>query len=195
MYRQPCGREPDGLDLRDPRDVTRVRRPLARRPGAVHERASLLVAPRLVVATARPITKGRHETGAAGKPGHSARSDRAVRVRAAFRPGGAATTFTGSIAPIATFPMTPIVRMKATSDLHPPARFRANRWNTMRQATAVTFYSPTVTRRIRDRRLRDRRKWPEIYARPCRSLRTVRAAPQPHMPCTPPPGGVDAEQR
>jgi hypothetical protein len=28
-----------------------------------------------------------------------------------------------------------------------------------------------------------------------RSARTVRAAPSPHMPCTPPPGGVDAEHR
>ena len=27
-----------------------------------------------------------------------------------------------------------------------------------------------------------------------RSCSAVRAAPSPHMPCTPPPGGVDAEQ-
>ena len=85
------------------------------------------------------MSKGRHETGAAGRPGQSARSNRAVRVRAAFRPGGAATRFTRRIASIATRPMTPIVGMKATSDLHPPARYWANRYRAMRQATAVTF--------------------------------------------------------
>jgi hypothetical protein len=85
------------------------------------------------------MTKGRYETGAAGRHGQSARSNRAVRVRAAFRPGGAATRFTKRIASIPTPPMTPIVRMKAASDLHPPAQYCANRHRAMRQATAVTI--------------------------------------------------------
>ena len=41
------------------------------------------------------------------------------------------------------------------------------------------------------------REPPGYAARPgrCRSARTARAAPTPHMPCTPPPGGVELEHR